>query len=167
MSSKSVKNLRSACSWLLTTLLMICLFIPALADEGMWTFDNPPLKQWKERYNFEPTKEWLDNLRLASVRLSDGGSSSFVSPNGLLITNQHVASGQLAKSSTKDVDYIKSGFYAKNEKDEIRVPDLEANILMSYDDVTSRVLGAVKKGATDAQAAEERKGASSEIEKNC
>src|SRR6478672_1129814 len=49
-----------------------------LADEGMWTFDNPPLKQWKERYNFEPTKEWLDNLRLASVRLSDGGSSSFV-----------------------------------------------------------------------------------------
>ena len=138
-----------------------------LADEGMWTFDNPPLKQWKERYNFEPTKEWLDNLRLASVRLSDGGSSSFVSPNGLLITNQHVASGQLAKSSTKDNDYIKNGFYARSEKDEIKVPDLEANILMSYGDVTSRVLGAVKKGATNAQAAEQRKAASSGIEKDC
>src|ERR1041384_447104 len=113
----------------LLALLFLCHAAPiALADEGMWTFDNPPLKQWKERYGFEPTKEWLDNLRLASVRLSDGGSSSFVSPNGLLITNQHVASDQLAKSSTKDLDYIKNGFYAKNEKDEIRVPDLEANV---------------------------------------
>jgi hypothetical protein len=137
------------------------------ADEGMWTFDNPPLNQWKERYNFEPTREWLDNLRLASVRLSDGGSSSFVSPNGLLITNQHVASGQLAKSSTRDVDYIKSGFYAKSEKDEIRVPDLEANILISYDDVTTRVLGAVKKAANDAHAAEQRKGVMADIEREC
>lgn len=141
--------------------LIACFAGPTLvlADEGMWTFDNPPLKQWKERYNFEPTKEWLDNLRLASVRLSDGGSSSFVSPNGLLITNQHVASGQLAKSSTKDVDYIKSGFYAKSEKDEIRVPDLEANVLMSYEDVTARV--------NDAKSAEQRKAVSSEIEKDC
>ena len=107
---------------LLSVNLLISL---ALADEGMWTFDNPPLKQWKERYNFEPSKEWIDNLRLASVRLSDGGSSSFVSPNGLLITNQHVAGGQLGKSSTKDNDYIKNGFFAKNESDEIKVSDLE------------------------------------------
>lgn len=139
----------------------------ALADEGMWTFDNPPLKQWKDRYNFEPSKEWLDNLRLASVRLSDGGSSSFVSPNGLLITNQHVASGQLGKSSTKDNDYIKNGFYAKNEKDEIRVPDLEANVLISYVNVTDRVSGAVKKGVTDKQAAEQRKAAMADIEREC
>jgi hypothetical protein len=79
------------------------------ADEGMWTFDNPPLKQWKERYNFEPSKEWLDKVRLASVRLNDGGSASFVSPNGLIITNQHVASGQLSKMSSKDKDYVKDG----------------------------------------------------------
>src|SRR5690349_21282632 len=153
---------------ILALLLSINLLVPiVLADEGMWTFDNPPLKQWKERYNFEPTKEWLDNLRLASVRLSDGGSSSFVSPNGLLITNQHVASDQLAKSSTKDNDYIKNGFYAKNEKDEIRVPDLEANVLLSYENMTERVLGAVKKGVTDKQAAEQRKAERAAIEREC
>src|SRR5215204_292839 len=60
--------------------------LPIFADEGMWTFDNLPLKQWKERYNFEPSQEWLDHIRLASVRL-EGGSGSFVSPDGLLITN--------------------------------------------------------------------------------
>ncbi len=83
-----------------TSFLIICFASSApfvFADEGMWTFDNPPLKQWKERYNFEPSKEWLDKVRLASVRLNDGGSASFVSPNGLIITNQHVASGQLAR----------------------------------------------------------------------
>src|SRR5690349_6021046 len=142
---------------ILALLLTINLLVPvALADEGMWTFDNPPLKQWKERYNFEPSKEWLDNLRLASVRLSDGGSSSFVSPSGLLITNQHVASDQLAKSSSKDNDYIKNGFYAKSEKDEIRVTDLEANVLVSFENVTDRVIGAVGKGSTDKQAGEQR-----------
>src|ERR1043166_429 len=153
---------------ILCLLLSVNLIVPfVLADEGMWTFDNPPLKQWKERYNFEPSKEWLDNLRLASVRLSDGGSSSFVSPNGLLITNQHVASGQLAKSSTKDIDYIKSGFYARNERDEIRVPDLEADVLASFDNVTDRVLGAAKKGVTDKQAAEQRKAERAAIERDC
>lgn len=150
---------------LITT--FFCSVPVTFADEGMWTFDNPPLKQWKERYGFEPSKEWLDNLRLASVRLNDGGSSSFVSPDGLLITNQHVASGQLAKSSTKDNDYIKNGFYAKNEKDEIKVPDLEANVLMSYENVTDRVLGAVKRGAADKAAAEQRKGEMAAIEREC
>jgi hypothetical protein len=136
-----------------------------LADEGMWTFDNLPLKQWKERYNFEPTKEWLDNVRLASVRLNDGGSGGFVSPNGLFVTNQHVASGQLAKASTKDIDYIKNGFYARTQADEIKAPDLECNVLVSYDNVTERVQSAVKAGATDKQAAEQRKAVIAEIEK--
>jgi len=81
----------------------------AYADEGMWTFDNPPLKQLKETYNFVPTQEWLDHVRLSSVRLNDGGSGSFVSAHGLLLTNHHVARGQLQKSSTADRDYIKNG----------------------------------------------------------
>src|ERR1041384_1898132 len=90
------------------------------ADEGMWTFDNPPRAQWKERYGFEPSDAWLEHVRLASGRLNDGGSGSFVSSDGLLMTNQHVASGQLQKISTKDRDYTKEGFYARERNEELR-----------------------------------------------
>jgi len=82
------------------------------ADEGMWTFDNPPIKLLKEKYGFTPSQAWLDHLRLSSVRLNDGGSGSFVSPNGLLLTNHHVARGQLQKNSTAEHDYVRDGFYA-------------------------------------------------------
>src|SRR5277367_2102697 len=82
------------------------------ADEGMWTFDNPPTKLIQERYRFALTKDWLDRVRLSCVRLNDGGSGSFVSPTGLLLTNHHVARGQLQKSSTADHDYVHNGFYA-------------------------------------------------------
>jgi S1-C subfamily serine protease len=92
----------------------------SLADEGMWTFDNPPLKQLKERYGFQPTREWLDHLRLASVRFNDGGSGSFVSPHGLVLTNHHVALGQLQKVSSPAKDYVKDGFYARTEAEELR-----------------------------------------------
>ncbi len=95
--------LRYASAALLAT-AMLC---PAVrSDEGMWTFDNPPVKQLQERYQFTPTQQWLDHLRLASVRLNDGGSGSFVSAHGLLLTNHHVARGQLQKNSTADHDYI-------------------------------------------------------------
>ncbi|MCD9187053.1 MAG: S46 family peptidase [Pyrinomonadaceae bacterium] len=136
-----------------------------LADEGMWTFDNPPLKQWKERYNFEPSAEWLEKVRLASVRLNDGGSGSFVSSEGLLITNQHVASGQLTKLSTKERDLIKNGFYAPTRADELKTADLEVNMLVSYENVTERVQSAVKAGATDKDANAQRRAAISVIEK--
>ena len=137
----------------------------AFADEGMWTFDNPPLKQWKERYNFEPTKEWLEKVRLASVRLNDGGSGSFVSPDGLIITNQHVASTQLTKLSTKERDLIKNGFYAPTRADELKTADLEVNMLVSYENVTERVQLAVKTGASDTEANAQRRAAISAIEK--
>jgi hypothetical protein len=141
---------------------------PAIrADEGMWTFDNPPLTQWKERYNFVPPAGWLDKVRLASVRLNDGGSASFVSPHGLIITNQHVASGQLGKMSTKEKDYVKDGFYAPTLADEVKAADLEANVLMSLEDVTTRVQSAVKAGVADKQASEQRKAVMAEIEKEC
>jgi|SRR5215510_2819783 len=135
------------CYFALFTLLGSSLW--TLADEGMWTFDNPPRKQWKERYNFEPTEAWLEHVRLASVRLNDGGSGSFVSPEGLLMTNQHVASGQLQKISTKDWDYTKERLFARIRVEELRSPDLEINVLASYEDVTRQVQNAVKPGATD------------------
>ncbi len=125
--------------------LIGCLEVPSLiADEGMWTFDNPPLAQLKEKYGFTPTTEWLDHIRLSSVRLNDGGSGSFVSPNGLLLTNHHVARSQLEKSSTQEHDYIKDGFYAPTLESEMKAPDLEVNVLVSMENVTARVQEALK-----------------------
>ena len=148
-------------------LLVVLLFAAAApsADEGMWTFDNPPLKQWKERYNFTPDAAWLERVRLASVRLNDGGSGGFVSPDGLIITNQHVAAGQLQKLSTAERDLTRDGFYAPTRDAELKCPDLEVNVLTSFEDVTARVQGAVKPGATDADAAAQRRSAIAGIEK--
>src|ERR1700686_3667081 len=119
---------------------------PALvcAEEGMWTFDNPPVKQLKDGYNFTPTQQWLNHVRLASVRLNDGGSGSFVSPHGLLLTNHHVARGQLQKDSTPQHNYIRDGFYARTQAEEMKSPDLEVNVLISTEDVTRRVETATK-----------------------
>lgn len=147
--------------YLVLILIALILSSPVslFADEGMWTFDNPPLKQWKERYNFVPPAGWLDKVRLASVRLNDGGSASFVSPNGLIITNQHVASGQLSKMSTKEKDYVKDGFYAPTLAEEVKAADLEANVLMSYEDVSAKVQAA--------NSSEQKKAVMADIEKDC
>src|SRR5947209_18676334 len=110
----------------------------------MWTFDNPPVKLLREKYKFTPTREWLDHVRLSSVRLADGGSGSFVSPEGLLLTNHHVARGQLQKSSTPERDYIKDGFYAQTREAEIKSPDLEVDVLISTENVTDAIVRAVK-----------------------
>lgn len=114
----------------------------------MWTFDNPPTKQLQERYNFTLTQQWLDQVRLSSVRLNDGGSGSFVSPNGLLLTNHHVARGQLQKNSTAQRDYMQTGFYAATSADEMKSPDLEVNVLVSMEDVTARVQDGLKGAKT-------------------
>jgi hypothetical protein len=149
------------------TALLVTIMISPLAsyaDDGMWTFDNPPRKQWKERYNFEPSDAWLEHVRLASVRLNDGGSGAFVSGDGLLMTNQHVASGQLQKVSSKERDYTHEGFYARTREEELKSPDLEVNVLVSYEDVTSRVQGAASAEASDKDANEQRKAEMAKIE---
>jgi hypothetical protein len=122
----------------------------------MWTFDNPPLKLLKAKYGFTPTQAWLDHLRLSSVRLNDGGSGSFVSPNGLLLTNHHVARGQLQKNSTAERDYLRDGFYAATPNQEMKSPDLEVNVLVAIQDVTARVQGAAKGIADEAKALKAR-----------
>jgi peptidase S46-like protein len=150
-----------------TIILILLCYVPALlADEGMWTFDNPPRKLWKEKYNFEPTDQWLEHVRLASVRLNDGGSGSFVSSEGLVVTNQHVAAGQLQKLSTAERDLVRDGFYARTRGEELKCPDLEVNVLVSYEDVTARVQGAVKPGASDQDAGAARRAEISVIEKD-
>ncbi len=163
-----MKGLRTSIRWAGVCLLPASLLLGAGragADEGMWTLDNPPVKQLKERYGFEPTKAWLDHVRLASVRFNDGGSGSFVSPNGLVLTNHHVARGQLQKVSTPQKDYVRDGFFAATQADELACPDLELNVLMSMEDVTAKVQGVVKPGMTDKQAFDARKAEMARLEK--
>jgi len=109
------------------------------SDEGMWTLDNLPLKYLNETYKFKPSKTFLKNIQLSSVRFNDGGSGSFVSKNGLVLTNHHVAMGQLQKISNKNNDYVNTGFLAKTNKEEIKCPDLELNILINFENVTDKV----------------------------
>ena len=137
-----MKSSRSICA------LAVLLCAAGWADEGMWTFDNPPLKQLREKYGFVPTEEWLKHVRLSSVRLNDGGSGSFVSPHGLVLTNHHVARGQLQKNSTPEHNYIRDGFYAATQAEEMKSPDLEVNVLESMENVTARVAEAVKGART-------------------
>jgi len=135
------------------------------AEEGMWTFDNPPLKQLQEKYHFTPTQRWLDHVRLSSARLNDGGSGSFVSPRGLLLTNHHVALGQLQKNSTPERDYVRDGFYASTPEQEMKSPDLEVDVLISMENVTARIEDALKQAKTPADQYKARQAAIAEIQR--
>jgi Peptidase S46 len=128
------------------------LHLTALADEGMWTFNNVPRAEIKKKYGFEITDQWLDKVRLASVRFNNGGSGSFVSPNGLVLTNYHIVEDIVNEVSTPEKDLAKEGFLAKTRAEEIKAPSLELNQLISIEDVTARVNGAVKPNSTDAEA---------------
>src|SRR5216110_551037 len=148
-----------------TIVCAIGLATVARADEGMWLFSAPPLKQLKEKYQFEPTPQWLEHLQKASVRFNSGGSGSFVSANGLCITNHHVGADALQKASSEHHNYLKNGFYAKTNAEEIKCADLELNVLISTEDVTARVNGAVKPGMNADQASAARGNAMAAIEK--
>src|SRR5213596_2527179 len=145
--------------------MLVATALSSRADEGMWLFTNPPLKQLKEKYQFEPTPHWLEHLQKASVRFNSGGSGSFVSVNGLVITNHHVGADTLQKMGDAQHNYLRDGFYAKTQAEEIKSTDLELNVLMSIEDVTTRVTSAVKPGMTSDQASNARNAAIAAIEK--
>jgi hypothetical protein len=151
--------------WFAVALLggLISPVVPA--DEGMWTFDNPPAKLIQEKYQYTLTKQWLDHVRLACARLNDGGSGSFVSPHGLLLTNHHVARGQLQKNSTLEHNYIRDGFYARTQAEEMKSPDLEVDVLMSTGDVTQRVEAGTRSAQSPEQQFDARRKIIAEIER--
>jgi len=159
----SNKSRRFFLGWVF--ILALAMNTSAIADEGMWLFNAPPLKQLKDKYQFEPTPGWLEHLQKASVRFNSGGSGSFVSANGLVITNHHVGADTLQKMGDAEHNYLRNGFYSKTQADEMKSTDLELNVLMSIEDATARVNGAVKTGMTSEQASTARGSAIAAIEK--
>ncbi len=129
------------CLFTLVTLIMTSSL--AYSDEGLWLFNHPPKDRLRQRYGFDEPQAWYDHLQKASVRFNSGGSGSFVSANGLVMTNHHVALGTLQKISSKEKDYVKDGFYARTQADEIKALDEELNVLMEIVDVTNQVKSAV------------------------
>jgi len=137
-----------------------------MAEEGMWTYNNFPSQKLKSTYGFAPTQEWLDSVRLSSVRLAFGCSASFVSPNGLVMTNHHCAAQCIESLSTAQKNYVEAGYMARIEGEELTCPNFEANQLVEIKDVTAAVNKATA-GLKDHAANEARKAEIAKLEKEC
>jgi len=137
----------------------------AWPDEGIWLVNQFPKKRVMERYGFDVTDKFLERLRLGSVRMNNGGSGSFVSPQGLIFTNHHIASECIQQLTSQQADLMKDGFWAPAQKDERACPDLEVNVLLDIQDVTAKVRAATQ--GAEAEANQKRKAAMTEIEKAC
>ena len=138
--------------------------LPLSADEGMWLFSNPPADEIEAKYGFRPSAEFLELLQKASIRFSNGGSASFVSSRGLVMTNHHIAFSSLTKLSTAENDLVANGFFAQTLGEELPCPDLELITLQSIEDVTERVNGAAAEGMTPDETKAARQKAITEIE---
>lgn len=138
----------------------------ARADEGMWTLNGFPAAKVEKKYGFRATSEWLDHVRMSSARLARGCSGSFVSANGLVMTNHHCAHSCIEQLSTPKKDYIASGFYAKSQQDEVRCPEVEVNRLVNISDVTAR-MNLATKGLSGQAFADALKSEMAAIEKDC
>jgi len=138
---------------------------PAQADEGMWTFHNPPTAQVKEKYGVELTQQWLDHVRLSTVRLSNC-TASFVSPDGLILTNFHCSWACLADHSTKEKSLFEEGFLAESREREVRCQTQVADVLMAYEDITERV-NAATRGLDDKAANDARRKTLTQLEQAC
>ena len=152
--------------WLLLLTLVTSLMQPDQlpADEGLWLFNNPPKKLLKDKYQFDAPPEWYEHLQKSSVRFNSGGSGSFVSADGLVMTNHHVGADAIQKFSRKENDYLKNGFLAKTRDQELKCVDEELNVLMNIEDVTDRVNAAVKADMTPEKAFLARRAVIAEIE---
>ncbi len=139
---------------------------PGIETGKMWTFDVPPLDYWARRYDFHPTQQWLDHARLSAARLP-GCSASFVSPNGLVMSNHHCARGCVVSASREGEDLLTNGFYAKTQSEERACRGMYLDVLLGITDVTDSVNAAVPAGATPARATALRDAAIAGIEQRC
>lgn len=152
----------------LALLLNVSLSFEALlADEGLWLFNDFPTAQVKKKYGFQVTRDFLDHIRLSSARLYPYGSGSFVSPDGLVFTNHHVASDCIQALTTADHNYMRDGFQAPTFEEEKPCSDLQINVLLRIEDVTDRVKRAAPEGAPPAEANRLRKAEMTLVEKAC
>lgn len=135
------------------------------ADEGMWTYDAVPVKQIEQKYGFAPSKEFLDHLRLSSVNIY--ASASFVSPDGLILTNHHVALFAAQRMSTPEKNYVKDGFIAESIEKEVLIPGISVRVLVGIEDVTKEIEESVKKSSTPQEAREQREKKISLLESEC
>jgi hypothetical protein len=138
---------------------------PVHGDEGMWLFNNPPRQRLRDHHGFDPTEAWLEQVQQSAVRFNTGGSGSFVSSNGLVMTNHHVGADCLQKLSDQDHNYYRDGFHARSRDEEKKCHALELNVLMSIEDVTERVQAVIKSDMAPDQAFAARRGIMAEIEK--
>ena len=137
----------------------------AQADEGMWTFHNVPSAAIRQKYGVDVTPAWLERVRNATVRLSNC-TASFVSPNGLMLTNFHCSWECLEQNSTKEKSLLSDGYLAEGREKEVRCQTQVADVLVAYEDVTSRIEAATK-GQDDKTANETRKKTRTQIEQAC
>ena len=137
----------------------------ALADEGMWTFDNFPVAAVKQAYGVDINQAWLDHVRLSTARLTNC-SASFVSAEGLILTNHHCITQCLTEISNKDSSLLEPGFLAATRRGELNCPNQRADVLMDTENITSVVLKAGA-GLSDAAANEARKRLLTTLEQHC